>query len=234
MFHLFWSTGLLSRKTNRKMKWLIFMYSPFLAIAIPKFDQSAILKNILVPADAAVNSAIYRLKAYDSLFDYPLTFKLGEITNVVRLETLNCTRFNSICQANVVLKNRLEIGRIYDFSVSVSNSKGDSDVMQCSFRSTNATTPIEKIFPGAPSLLTVSESARRNSEIGHIRAHGKSTGDRKVLLELYGPPQFGLRQRLISERDVEGSIWLLNSLDYERSPSHHLIVYANVSFLKFC
>ncbi|KAI4458914.1 fat atypical cadherin-related [Holotrichia oblita] len=209
------------------MKWLIFMYSPFLAIAIPKFDQSAILKNILVPADAAVNSAIYRLKAYDSFFDYPLTFKLGEISNVVRLETLNCTRFNSICQANVVLKNRLEIGRIYDFSVSVSNSKGDSDVMQCSFRSTNATTPIEKIFPGAPSLLTISEGARRNSEIGHIRAHGKSTGDRKVLLELYGPPQFGLRQRLISERDVEGSIWLLNSLDYERSPSHHLIIYAN-------
>ncbi|KAK9737398.1 hypothetical protein QE152_g10732 [Popillia japonica] len=196
---------------------LLLIPSPFLAIAIPKFDQSAILKNILVPADAAVNSAIYRLKAYDSLFDYPLTFKLGEIsaiyrlkaydslfdypltfklgeiTNVVSergpeespgLETLNCTRFNSICQANVVLKNRLEIGRIYDFSVSVSNSKGDSDVMQCSFRSTNATTPIEKIFPGAPSLLTVSESARRNSEIGHIRAHGKSTGDRKVLLEL--------------------------------------------------
>ncbi|GJQ83212.1 hypothetical protein Trydic_g18236 [Trypoxylus dichotomus] len=196
-------------------------------MALTKFDKSAILNNILVPADAAVNSAIYRLKAYESFFDYPLIFKLGEISNIVRLETLNCTRFNSICQANVILKNRLEIGRIYDFSVSVSNSKGDSDVMQCSFRATNATTPIEKIFPGAPSLLTVSEGARRNSEIGYIRVHGKETGDRKVLLELYGPPQFGLRQRLVNERDVEGSIWLLNSLDYEKNPSHHVTIFAN-------
>ncbi|KRT79541.1 Cadherin, partial [Oryctes borbonicus] len=163
----------------------------------------------------------------EGFFDYPLIFKLGEVSNIVRLETLNCTRFNSICQANVILKNRLEIGRIYDFSVSVSNSKGDSDVMQCSFRATNATTPIEKIFPGAPSLLTVSEGARRNSEIGYIRVRGKDSGERKVLLELYGPSQFGLRQRLINERDVEGSIWLLNSLDYEKNPSHHVTIFAN-------
>lgn len=211
------------------MKWLIFVCTPLLAIAVPKFDESALMRNILVPADAAVNSAIYRLKAYDSLFDYPLTFKLGEINNVVRIETLNCTRFNSICQANVVLKNRLEIGRFYEFTVSAANSKGDSDLMRCSFRATNATTPIEKIFPGAPALLTVSEGARRNSDVGSIRAHGRASGDRKVLLELFGPPQFGLRQRLVGERDVEGSIWLLSALDYEKNPSHHLIIYANVS-----
>lgn len=72
-----------------------------------------------------------------------------------------------MCQANIVLKRRLDSGRFYDFTVEVRNQKGSTAQMNCSFHATNATTPIEKIFPGAPSLLMVSESSRRNTELGN-------------------------------------------------------------------
>lgn len=65
-----------------------------------------------------------------------------------------------------MLKRRLDVGRFYDFTVEVRNQKGAGTKMNCSFVATNATTPIENIFPGAPSLLMVSEGARRNTELG--------------------------------------------------------------------
>lgn len=44
--------------------------------ADPKFDPTTRMKLVLVPADAAVGSVIYRLRATDEEFDYPLTFEL--------------------------------------------------------------------------------------------------------------------------------------------------------------
>ncbi|XP_022919825.2 cadherin-86C [Onthophagus taurus] len=196
-------------------------------LGVPKFDSTALMRNVFVPADAAVKSVIYRLKAYDTGFDYPLVFKLATVNNVVELETLNCTKFNSICQANVVLKSKLVPERFYDFTVIVENGKGDVETMECSFKATNATTPIEKIFPGAPSLVSISELSHRNSDVVTLRAQGNTWGKKKVLLELFAPPEFGLRQRIVNGRDVEGTIVLVSRLDYEKSPSHHLLVYAN-------
>lgn len=47
----------------------------------PKFDPSTRMRLVLVPADAAVGSVIYRLRASDAEFDYPLTFELvGKLT----------------------------------------------------------------------------------------------------------------------------------------------------------
>ncbi|KAL1491790.1 hypothetical protein ABEB36_012334 [Hypothenemus hampei] len=195
------------------------------------FDSTALLNEVLIPADAAVGSVIYRLRASDTLFDYPLRFDLWG-SSTITVEPLNCTRFNSrvsllVCQANVILRKKLDIGRFYDFKVSISNQRGQSTVRNCSFQATNATTPFEKIFPGAPSILTVSENAHRNTELGTIRALGNPYRMKAVYMELYGTAQFGMHQRLISDRDAEGSIVLLNRIDYEKQAVHRLTILAN-------
>lgn len=76
------------------------------------------------------------------------------------MESLNCTRFNSVCQANVIVRKKLEPSRYYDFTVNVESVSGASAGINCSFRATNATTPWGEIFPGAPTLFMVSEKAR--------------------------------------------------------------------------
>ncbi|KAF7274242.1 hypothetical protein GWI33_013081 [Rhynchophorus ferrugineus] len=63
--------------------------------AVLVFDSTAILNEILIPADAAVGSVIYRLRVSDTAFDYPLVFELKD-TATVAVEALNCTRFNSV------------------------------------------------------------------------------------------------------------------------------------------
>lgn len=92
------------------MRWFVLVCGPLLVAAVPRFDSAALMKGVLVPADAAVGSVIYRLRASDSAYDYPLLFAVDEKLTIVSVETLNCTRFNSVCQANVVLRKRLEIG----------------------------------------------------------------------------------------------------------------------------
>lgn len=43
----------------------------------PLFDVATRMRVLLVPRDAAVGSVIYRLRATDSDFDYPLHFDVG-------------------------------------------------------------------------------------------------------------------------------------------------------------
>lgn len=123
------------------------------------------------------------------------------------------------------------MGRYYDFVVSVNSLRPTSAVVQmrCSFRATNATTPLGEIFPGAPSLMKVSELAKRNSELGTIIARGDPYRERAVLLELWGSPLFGLRQRLINQRDAEAAVVLLGPLNYEMQTVYYLTILANVS-----
>lgn len=211
------------------MRWLALVCGPLLAAAAPRFDPTALLQDVLIPADAAVGSVVYRLRASDPTFDYPLAFTVIGQFSTVSVNSLNCSKFNSVCQANVVLRRRLEIGRFYDFTVQAMNQRGETAQLKCSFRATNATTPLEKIFPGAPSVLMVSESARRNTDLGSILAKGNPNRSRPVLLELWGSAEFGLRQKQVTDRDTEGTIMLLSSLDYETKTVHHLTVLANVS-----
>lgn len=42
----------------------------------PVFDPSTLMRLVLVPTDAAVGSVIYRVRASDPDFDYPLNFEL--------------------------------------------------------------------------------------------------------------------------------------------------------------
>ncbi|VVD02648.1 unnamed protein product [Leptidea sinapis] len=86
----------------------------------PVFDPSTLMRLVMVPVDAAVGSVIYRVRASDSDFDYPLHFELiGQMGRLdIGIETLPCTRYNSVCQANVILLRRLEPGRYVDFRLS--------------------------------------------------------------------------------------------------------------------
>jgi len=46
----------------------------------PLFDQTTQMRVLLVPWDTRVGSAIYRLRATDSDYDYPLSFDVqGEL-----------------------------------------------------------------------------------------------------------------------------------------------------------
>lgn len=211
------------------MRWWVLVCGPLLVIAVPRFDPTAILRGVLIPADALPGSIIYRLRASDTQFNYPLKFEVDEKVSIVSIDTLNCSRLNSLCNANVILKRRLEAGRFYDFTVTVTSSRGAIATLDCSFRATNGTTPINEIFPGAPTLLMVSESARRNTELGSLKARGNKFREKPVLLELWGSSLFGLHQRLISEKDAEGTVLLIGRLDYEAQTVHHLIILANVS-----
>lgn len=132
----------------------------------PVFDQSTTMRLVLVPADAAVGSVIFRLRASDEEFDYPLTFELvgDSSASTVQIDSLPCTKYNSVCQANVVLRRRLEPGRYYDFQVSVKDTKGGMAQQSCSITATNFTTPTDLIFPKRTNIIMVSE-VRANKNI---------------------------------------------------------------------
>lgn len=125
----------------------------------PKFDPSTRMRLVLVPADAQVGSVIYRLRATDEEFDYPLTFEfMGDASSsTVKVESLPCTKYNSVCQANVVLQRRLEPGRYYDFQVSVKDTNGGIAMQLCSITATNFSTPHDLIFPHKPGIIMIPE-----------------------------------------------------------------------------
>lgn len=54
----------------------VLQYVGVTRAADPKFDPTTRMRLVLVPADAQVGSVIYRLRASDEEFDYPLTFEL--------------------------------------------------------------------------------------------------------------------------------------------------------------
>lgn len=56
---------------------LIFQLTSHATGIDPKFDPSTRMRLVLVPADATVGSVIYRLRATDEEFDYPLQFELA-------------------------------------------------------------------------------------------------------------------------------------------------------------
>ncbi|KAL0125358.1 hypothetical protein PUN28_004475 [Cardiocondyla obscurior] len=126
--------------------------------ARPRFDTSTDMGLVLVPADAEVDSVIFRLRATDQDADFPLVFEVAAtITPVVRIDNLPCTLYNKVCQANVILTKRLMPGRLHDFAVRVRDTKGDSNSMQATISATNATTSRDKIFPHIPSLIMIPE-----------------------------------------------------------------------------
>uniref|UniRef100_A0A1Y9H204 Cadherin domain-containing protein n=1 Tax=Anopheles dirus TaxID=7168 RepID=A0A1Y9H204_9DIPT len=198
----------------------------------PKFDPSTRMRLVLVPADATVGSVIYRLRASDEEFEYPLQFELvGDASSsTVQIETLPCTKFNSICQANVILTRRLEPGRYYDFQVSVKDTKGGMSVQSCSITATNFTTPHDVIFPHKAGIIMVPEDAKKGTELDYVLANKNPLFQKPVYLELWGSPLFGIRQKFVSPETAEGTIFLLGQLDFEKQAMYHLTVLANDAY----
>ncbi|XP_032515208.2 cadherin-86C [Danaus plexippus] len=194
----------------------------------PVFDPSTLMRLVLVPADAATGSVIYRVRASDPDFDYPLHFELiGQMGRLdIGIETLPCTRYNSVCQANVILLRRLEPGRYVDFRLSARNTRGRSARIACSITGTNATTPRDTIFPHQPSIILVPEDAKRGTDLEIVIARKNPVSPKPLELELWGSPLFAIRQRRVSSENTEGTIFLVGPLDFEAQSMYHLTLLA--------
>ncbi|XP_049868240.1 cadherin-86C isoform X3 [Pectinophora gossypiella] len=200
----------------------------------PVFDPSTLMRLVLVPADAAVGSVIYRVRASDPDFDYPLHFELiGQMGRLdIGIETLPCTRYNSVCQANVILLRRLEPGRYVDFRLSVRNTRGRSTRIACSITATNATTPRDTIFPHQPGIILVPEDAKRGTDLEIVIARKNPLSPKPLELELWGSPLFAIRQRRVSTENTEGTIFLVGPLDFEAQSMYHLTLLAVDPFVE--
>ncbi|XP_013136857.1 PREDICTED: cadherin-86C [Papilio polytes] len=144
----------------------------------------------------------------------------------VGIETLPCTRYNSVCQANVILLRRLEPGRYVDFRLSVRNTRGRSSRIACSITGTNATTPRDTIFPHQPSIILVPEDAKRGTDLDIVIARKNPVSPKPLELELWGSPLFAIRQRRVSTENTEGTIFLVGPLDFEAQSMYHLTLLA--------
>ncbi|XP_074102675.1 uncharacterized protein LOC141529857 [Cotesia typhae] len=196
--------------------------------ARPRFDTSTDMGNVLVPADAEIDSVIYRLRATDQDVDFPLVFEVtATVTPVVRIENLPCTLYNKVCQANVILTRRLTAGRLHDFAVRVRDSKGDSNSMQATISVTNATTPRDKIFPHIPALIMVPEDAKPGKELDYILVRSNPWIGKPVYIELWVSMTklFTIRQRQDSS-NTRGVITLIGELDFETQSMYTLTIYA--------
>ncbi|CAB3248000.1 unnamed protein product [Arctia plantaginis] len=194
----------------------------------PVFDPSTLMRLVLVPADAPVGSVIYRVRASDPDFDYPLHFELiGQMGRLdIGVETLPCTRYNSVCQANIILLRRLEPGRYVDFRLSVRNTRGRSTRIACSVTGTNATTPRDTIYPHQPGIILVPEDAKRGTDLEIVIARKNPITPKPLELELWGSPLFAIRQRRVSAENTEGTIFLVGPLDFEAQSMYHLTLLA--------
>ncbi|CAK9829893.1 Cad86C [Anthophora retusa] len=182
---------------------------------------------VLVPADAEVDSVIFRLRATDQDADFPLVFEItATITPVVRIDNLPCTLYNKVCQANVILTKRLVPGRLHDFAVRVRDTKGDSNSMQATISVTNATTPRDKIFPHIPSLIMVPEDTKPGKELDYLLVRANSWSGKPVYIELWQPKElFTIRQRQ-TPTQTRGIITLIGELDFETQSMYTLTMYA--------
>ncbi|XP_047345119.1 uncharacterized protein LOC124947258 [Vespa velutina] len=195
--------------------------------ARPRFDTSTDMGLVLIPADAEVDSVIFRLRATDQDADFPLIFEItATITPVVRIDNLPCTLYNKVCQANVILTKRLMPGRLHDFAVRVKDSKGDSNSMQATISVTNATTQRDKIFPHIPSLIMVPEDTKPGKELDYLLVRANSWSGKPVYIELWQPKElFTIRQRQ-TPLQTRGVITLIGELDFETQSMYTLTMYA--------
>ncbi|OXU32080.1 hypothetical protein TSAR_007837 [Trichomalopsis sarcophagae] len=195
--------------------------------ARPRFDVSTDMGMVLVPADAEVDTAIFRLRATDQDADFPLVFEIIATTSpIVRVENLPCTLYNKVCQANVILTRRLVPGRLHDFVVRVRDSKGDVNSMQATISVTNSTTPRDKIFPHLPSLIMVPEDTKPEKELDYLLVESNPWSGKPVYIELWQPKElFKIRQRQMGSQ-TKGIITLIGELDFETQSMYTLTMYA--------
>nr|CAD7260211.1 unnamed protein product [Timema shepardi] len=195
---------------------------------VPLFDVSTSIRVLIVPYDARVGSAIYRLRGTDADFDFPLRFEVvgsagGHIIHTVDIP---CDKNHTFCEGDVVLSRPLERGRVYDVRLKVVDTTGDFTILDCTIRTSSRTTPTDTIFPHLPSLIEVSEDAVPGTELDYVIARNNPLNGRHVSLELRGSPEFMLRRSLASKDTVKGTIILAAPLDFEKKSMYILHMFA--------
>ncbi|CAG2054683.1 unnamed protein product [Timema podura] len=184
---------------------------------VPLFDVSTSIRVLIVPYDARVGSAIYRLRGTDADFDFPLRFEvIGNAGgHIIRTVDIPCNKNHTFCEGDVVLTRPLERGRVYDVRLKVVDTTGDFTILDCTIRTSSRTTPTDTIFPHLPSLIEVAEvrnhrdllppllrqrhlhpappiSANKDAvpgtELDYVIARNNPLIARHVSLELRGPP----------------------------------------------
>nr|CAD7425611.1 unnamed protein product [Timema monikensis] len=195
---------------------------------VPLFDVSTSIRVLIVPYDARVGSAIYRLRGTDADFDFPLRFEVvgsagGHIIHTVDIP---CDKNHTFCEGDVVLSRPLERGRVYDVRLKVVDTTGDFTILDCTIRTSSRTTPTDTIFPHLPSLIEVAEDAVPGTELDYVIARNNPLNARHVSLELRGSPEFMLRRSLASKDTVKGTIILAAPLDFEKRSMYILHMFA--------
>ncbi|PNF30220.1 hypothetical protein B7P43_G02540 [Cryptotermes secundus] len=207
---------------------LLLLLATVTAGNYPVLDVSTSMRMLLVPLDAKVGSAIYRLRGTDSDFDFPLQFDIvGARTEpLVHIENLPCSRNHSFCEANVLLARPLELGRVYDLKLRLRDTRGDTTSVRCTIRATNSSTPMDTIFPHLPSLVVVPEDTKIGTELDYVITRKNPKNTRHAGLELRGSSNFAIRQSLASADTVNGTIILTSELDFEQQTMYMLSVFA--------
>nr|CAD7439821.1 unnamed protein product [Timema bartmani] len=156
---------------------------------VPLFDVSTSIRVLIVPYDARVGSAIYRLRGTDADFDFPLRFEVvgNAGGHIIRTVDIPCNKNHTFCEGDVVLTRPLERGRMYDVRLKVVDTTGDFTILDCTIRTSSRTTPTDTIFPHLPSLIEVAEDAVPGTELDYVIARNNPLIARHVSLELRDP-----------------------------------------------
>ncbi|XP_059490916.1 cadherin-86C isoform X2 [Neocloeon triangulifer] len=200
----------------------------------PLFDESTKMRVLLVPWDTRVGSAIYRVRATDSDYDYPLSFDVQGRTgrSLLRVENLPCARNYSVCEANVILAKPLEKNRLYQFTMSVRDAQGDQTNVEATLRATpgSSVAALDTAFPRYSTLIMVPENTKVGAELEYFLVRKSNLHARHAYLELNGASMFKMKQRLAGNSVSNGSVILMEELDYEKQNLYPLHMAATDPF----
>lgn len=76
---------------------------------------------------------------------------------MLSLEILPCGKQHSVCEANVILEESVELGKIYELSLSVRDTSGGVTTVFCTIQVTNASTSLSDSFQHLNQYLTIPE-----------------------------------------------------------------------------
>jgi hypothetical protein len=76
---------------------------------------------------------------------------------LLSLEILPCGKQHSVCEANVILNEAVELDKIYELSLSVRDTSGGTTTVFCTIQATNASSSEADSFQHLNQYLTVPE-----------------------------------------------------------------------------
>ncbi|KAI9561048.1 hypothetical protein GHT06_012004 [Daphnia sinensis] len=198
---------------------------------LPTFDEDSRMRILLLPFSTLPGSTIYRVRASDPDFDHPLEFSSSSLKhpNLLSLEILPCGKQHSVCEANVILEESVELGKIYELSLSVRDTSGGVTTVFCTIQVTNASTSLSDSFQHLNQYLTIPENSAKDSVVDYFIALKNPNNIRGIRVELRKTKQsrnFRLSDKLAGSNRTNCSIILEQPLDFEIQTVHVLRILA--------